>query len=71
MMYSSDITARSKRFGSCVAIGLLVSYLEGVSGLEIAQTALLASILFLGFLVGEAGWEKYQRRAIRRRFRRR
>jgi hypothetical protein len=48
-----------------------VSWLEGVSGLEIAQTALLASVLFLGFMVGEAGLEKYQRWAIRRRFRRR
>ncbi|MEX2122610.1 MAG: hypothetical protein WD795_01870 [Woeseia sp.] len=69
MGHPSEITPRSKRFGSCVCLGLLVSYLEGVSGLEIAQTALLASVLFLGFLLGEAGLAKYQRSVIRRRFR--
>lgn len=60
MIHSSEITARSKRFGACVCIGLLVSYLEGVSGLEIAQTALLASVLFLAFLLGEAAMPKYR-----------
>lgn len=69
MAHSSEITARSKLFGACVSLGLVVSWLEGVSGLEIAQTALVACVLFLGFMVGEAGLGKYQRWAIRRRFR--
>lgn len=60
MSQLSEFTARSVRFGSCVLIGLLISYLDGVSILEIAQTALLASVLFLTFLVGEAALPRYR-----------
>lgn len=50
----SEITTRSIRFGSCVSVGLLMSYVDGISNLEIAQMALLASVLFLALLLGEA-----------------
>ena len=44
-----------------------MSSLEGVSTLEIAQTALLASVLFLAVMVGEAALEKYRIRATRKK----
>jgi hypothetical protein len=45
-----------------------MSYLQGVSGIEIAYTALLAGSFFLAFLLGEAGLAEYDK--IRRRRRR-
>lgn len=67
----SDITTRSIRFGACVALGLLWSYLQGISGIEITYTALIASSLFLAFLLGEAGMQEYERIKINRRRKRR
>jgi hypothetical protein len=58
----SEVTTRSIRFGSCVAVGLLMSYLDGVSNLDIARTALIATVLFLAFMVGEAALMKYRKK---------
>lgn len=71
MAAQSEITARSIRFGSCVSLGLLLSHLQGISGYEITQTALLASSLFLAFLLGEAGLAEYQKWTRARRRKRR
>jgi hypothetical protein len=63
----SELTTRSIRFGACVGVGLLMSHLQGISPLEIAQTALVASSLFLAFLLGEAAMARYGRKMRRRR----
>ena len=63
----SEITARSILYGVCVSIGLLVSWLDGVSNLAIAQTALIASVLLFALLVGEAAVPGYRAIAKRRR----
>jgi hypothetical protein len=44
-----------------------MSYLQGVSGIEITYTALLASSLFLAFLLGEAGLAEYEKLKRKRR----
>lgn len=67
MLNFSGITARSILFVFCVSTGLAMSSLQGVPTLEIVQTALLASILFLSVLVGEAVLEKRQRRVVAQR----
>jgi hypothetical protein len=71
MAGQSEITTRSIRFGSCVSLGLLWSHLQGISGIEITYTALIASSLFLAFLVGEAGMQEYEKIKINRRRKRR
>lgn len=63
----SELTGRSILFGACVLAGLILSYLSGISGLEIAQTALLASVAFLVFLLGESALVKYRSRPRSRR----
>lgn len=69
MAGQSEITARSVLFGSCVSLGLLISHFQGVSGYEVTQTALIASSLFLAFLLGEAALPEYHKwkRARRRK----
>ena len=67
MAEHSEITTRSIRFGACVCVGLFMSHLQGVSGIEITYTALLASSLFLAFLLGEAGLAEYQKVKRKRR----
>ncbi|MEX2496225.1 MAG: hypothetical protein WD448_09065 [Woeseia sp.] len=58
----TEVTNRSVLFGACVLSGLAISWIDGASGLDIAQTALLASGLFLAFLVGEATVTRYRKR---------
>jgi hypothetical protein len=67
MAEKSEITTRSIRFGSCVCVGLFMSYLQGVSGIDITYTALLASSLFLAFLLGKAGLAEYEKLKRKRR----
>jgi hypothetical protein len=67
MAAQSEITARSIRFGSCVCVGLFMSHLQGVPGIEIIYTALLASSLFLAFLLGEVGIAEYEKAKRKRR----
>ncbi|HEX7062183.1 MAG TPA: hypothetical protein VF200_09440 [Woeseiaceae bacterium] len=67
MFNLSNVTVRSLVFAFCVSLGLSVSSLQGVSTLEIAQTALVASALFLGFMVGEAAMGHVQKRAVAKR----
>lgn len=67
MADQSEITTRSIRFGSCVAVGLFMSYLQGISAIEITYTALIASSLFLAFLLGEAGLAEYEKLRRKRR----
>jgi hypothetical protein len=67
MFNFSGVTARSILFVFCVSTGLAMSSLQGVSILEIVQTALLASTLFLSFMIWEAMLEKRQRAVARRR----
>ena len=67
MFNFSGVTARSILFVFCVSTGLAMSSLQGVSTLEIVQTALLASALFLSYLVWEALLEKRGRASLRRR----
>jgi hypothetical protein len=71
MAEQSEITTRSIRFGSCVSIGLFMAHLQGISGMEITYTALIASSLFLAFLLGEAGLQEYEKIKISRRRKRR
>lgn len=63
----SNMTVRSLVFVFCVSLGLSVSSLQGVSTLDIAKTALIASALFLGFMIGEAGMGHVQKRAVAKR----
>jgi hypothetical protein len=72
MFNFSGVTAKSILFVFCVSTGLAMSSLQGVPTLEIVQTALLASVLFLSFLIWEAVLEKRQRQSVvgRRRNRR-
>lgn len=63
----SEMTSRSVRFGACVAVGLFMSHLQGISGIEITWTALIASSLFLAFLVGEAAMAEYEKVKLKRR----
>lgn len=65
----TELNGRSVLFGACVLLGLVVSWFEGAAYLDLARTALLASILFLCFLLGEAAFARY--RHARVRFRRR
>ena len=67
MFNFSGVTARSILFVFCVSTGLAMSSLQGIPTLEIVQTALLASALFLSYLVWEAVLEKRGRAALRRR----
>jgi hypothetical protein len=67
MAGQSEITTRSIRFGSCVGVGLFMSYLQGVSGIDIIYTALLASTLFLAFLLCEAVLAEYEKLKRKRR----
>lgn len=71
MFNFSGVTARSLLFVFCVSTGLAMSSLQGVSTLEIAQTALLASVLFLSYLVWEAVLEKRQGQRVQGRRRNR
>lgn len=70
MFNFSGVTARSILFVFCVSTGLAMSSLQGVPTLEVIQTALVASVLFLSFLIWEAVLEKRQRVPGRRRNRR-
>jgi hypothetical protein len=54
MAQHSELTTRSIRFSGCVGVGLVMSIVQGIPALEIAQAALLASTLFLALMVGEA-----------------
>ena len=67
MFNFSGVTARSILFVFCVSTGLAMSSLQGVPTLEVIQTALVASVLFLSFMVWEALLEKRQRVVARRR----
>lgn len=67
MFNLSNVTVRSVVFVFCVSLGLSVSSLQGVSTLELAQTALIASALFLGFMIGEAAMGHAQKRATAKR----
>ena len=71
MAEQSEVTTRSIRFGSCVSIGLFMSHLQGISGIEITYAALIASSLFLAFLLSEAGMQEYEKIKISRRRKRR
>lgn len=59
MAEHSELTTRSIRFSGCVAVGLLMSWVQGIPALEIAQTALLAASLYLAWMLGEAARAKY------------
>lgn len=67
MFNTSNLTVRSILFVFCVSTGLAMSSLQGVSHLEIAWTALIASVLFLGLMIAEAALSTYQRKAASKR----
>ena len=67
MFNFSGVTARSILFVFCVSTGLAMSSLQGIPTLEIVQTALVASVLFLSYLLWEAVGEKRGRRIAGRR----
>lgn len=67
MFNFSGVTARSILFVFCVSTGLAMSSLQGIPTLEIVQTALVASVLFLSYLVWEAVGQKRGRGIARRR----
>ncbi len=62
-----ELNGRSVLFGACVLLGLVISWFEGASYLDLARTALLASVLFLCFLLGEAALGRYRHKLIRLR----
>ena len=67
MINFSSPTIRSLVFAFGVSLGLAVSALQGVATLDILKTALIASVLFLGFMLGEAGMGRVQKRAMDKR----
>lgn len=54
----SKLSKRSIWFASCVSIGLLLGYLDGLSLKALAKTGLIASAIFAVFLVAEGIWLK-------------
>ena len=56
----SKLTARSIWFVSCVSIGLFLGYMDGFPTMALAKTALIASVLFVAFLLVESLWRKYR-----------
>ncbi|HZD54305.1 MAG TPA: hypothetical protein VE175_14750 [Woeseiaceae bacterium] len=71
MLNLSNVTVRSIVFVFCVSTGLAMSSLQGVSTLEIAQTALIASAIFLGVMIAEAAMGKLQEKPVTKRRNRR
>lgn len=67
MINFSNPTIRSLVFAFGVSLGLAVSALQGVAILDILRTALIASVLFLGFMLGEAGMSRVQKKALAKR----
>lgn len=66
----TETNGRSVLFGACVLLGLAVSWFEGAAYIDLARTALLASTLFLCFLLGEAAFIRYRHTLVRLRKRR-
>lgn len=67
MINFSNPTIRSLVFAFGVSLGLAVSALQGVATLDILKTALIASLLFLGFMLGEAAMGRARSRAVAKR----
>lgn len=59
MAEHSELTTRSIRFSGCVAVGVLISAVQGISPLEIAQTSLLAASVYLAWMLGEGAQARY------------
>jgi hypothetical protein len=57
----SKLTVRSIWFASCVSLGLFLGYMDGFPATALAKTALVASVLFLAFLLAESLWHKYRK----------
>jgi hypothetical protein len=62
-----NLSFRSIVFAFGVSIALAVASLQGVSMLQLAKAALVVSVVFLGFMVGEAAMERAQKRAVAKR----
>ena len=50
----SRLTKRSIWFVSCVGFGLFLGYMDGFKLMALAKTGLIASLIFVVFLVGES-----------------
>ena len=59
----SKTTTRSIWFLSCVLFGLLLAWLDGIDLFAVAKTALLATVIFVAYLIGEAAWHRYKKKA--------
>ncbi len=62
-----NLSYRSIVFAFGLSIAVAVASLQGVSMLEVAKTALVACIVFLGFIVGEAAMGRVQKKAVAKR----
>jgi hypothetical protein len=62
-----NLSFRSIVFAFGVSIAFVVVLLQGVSMLQLAKAALVVSVVFLGFMVGEAAMERAQKRAVAKR----
>lgn len=59
-----NFSFRSIVFAFGLSIAVAVASLQGVSMLEVAKTALVACIVFLGFMIGEAAMGRVQKKAV-------
>lgn len=62
-----NFTYRSIVFAFGLSIAVAVASFQGVSMLVVAKTALVACIVFLGFMIGEAAMGRVQKRAVAKR----
>ncbi|HEX2138453.1 MAG TPA: hypothetical protein VHG33_01955 [Woeseiaceae bacterium] len=62
-----NLSFRSIVFAVGISIALAVASLQGISVLQLAKTALIACIVLLGFMLGEAAMGRVQKRAVVKR----
>ena len=62
-----NLSFRSIVFAFGISIALAVASLQGVSLLQVAKTALIATIVLLGFMIGEAAMGRVQKKAVVKR----
>jgi hypothetical protein len=62
-----NLSFRSIVFAFGISIALAVASLQGISLLQVAKTALIATIVLLGFMIGEAAMGRVQKKAVVKR----
>jgi hypothetical protein len=62
-----NLSFRSIVFAFGISLALAVASLQGISLLQLAKTALIATIVLLGFMLGEAAMGRVQKKAVVKR----